>query len=81
MKAKILLMAVLLTGALKGVAQNDVPIATLQHGDEVSVFVGVDALVHAHEAASDNDVITLSPGIFNKVVIATDGARLPVRRW
>ena len=61
MKAKILLMAVLLTGALKGAAQNDVAIATLQHGDEVSVFKGPSALASAIAAASDegDNVITL----------------------
>lgn len=66
MKAKILLMAVLLTGALKGVAQNDVAIATLQHGNNVSVFKGPGALANALAAADEGggDVISLSEGSF-----------------
>jgi len=66
MKAKILLMAVLLTGALKGAAQNDVAIATLQHGNNVSVFKGPGALANALAAADEGggDVITLSEGSF-----------------
>ena len=66
MKAKILLMAVLLTGALKGAAQNDVAIATLQHGNNVSVFKGPGALANALAAADEGggDVISLSEGSF-----------------
>ena len=71
MKAKILLIAVLLTGALKGAAQNDVALATLQHGDEVSVFKGPGALANALAAADEGggDVITLSEGVFTSTDI------------
>ena len=71
MKAKILLIAVLLTGALKGVAQNDVALATLQHGNNVSVFKGPGALANALAAASDegDNVITLSQGTFTATQI------------
>ena len=46
-------------------AQNDVPLAVLQSGNNVSVFKGPGALAAAHQAASDGDVITLSEGSFN----------------
>lgn len=39
-------------------------VATLQHGEEFSAFYGVNALVEAHEAAVDGDIITLSSGGF-----------------
>lgn len=47
----------------KSYAQTQV--ATLQHGDEISAFYGVNALIAANEAAVDGDVITLSSGRFN----------------
>lgn len=47
-------------------AQNtDAPMATLQHGDQTRVWMGVDAFIKAYEAAADSaDVITLSSGNF-----------------
>ena len=50
-------------------AQNDVAVATLQHGDAVSVFKGPSALSSALDAASSGDVITLSQGTFNAAPI------------
>lgn len=53
--------------ALWGRAQQgtDVLMATLQHGDEVSVYYGKTALEEAYTAAADSgDVITLSAGRF-----------------
>lgn len=53
--------------ALWGRAQQgtDVLMATLQHGDEVSVYYGNTALEEAYTAAADSgDVITLSAGRF-----------------
>ena len=38
--------------------------ATLQHGDNISVFYGYSAFVEAHAAAVNGDIITLSPGSF-----------------
>lgn len=43
-------------------------VATLNHNDTVSFYYGSSALIDAHSAAVDGDVITLSPGIF----VATD---------
>ena len=51
--------------ALWGRAQQgtDVLMATLQHGDEVSVYYGKTALEEAYTAAADSgDVVTLSAG-------------------
>ena len=39
--------------------------ATLQHGDNVTVFTTQTAFANAYAAAVDGDVITLSPGQFN----------------
>jgi hypothetical protein len=41
------------------------PIAMLQHGTNLTPFYGNDALINAYNAAQDEDIITLSPGIFN----------------
>ncbi len=43
-------------------------IATLSHGDSISVYYGANALRDAHTAATDGDIITLSSGTF----ISTD---------
>ena len=52
-------------------AQNDVAIATLQHGNTVSVFKGPSALASALAAADEEggDVITLSQGTFTAAAI------------
>lgn len=39
-------------------------VATLKHGDQISVFYGATALSEAHETAEAGDVITLSSGAF-----------------
>lgn len=48
--------------------QNDMSTAILQHeaqGEvQTSLYIGMDALINAHEAAVDGDVITLSAGTF-----------------
>lgn len=43
--------------------------ATLQSGDNLTPFYGVNAFVDAYNAATDGDVITLSPGSFNSTQI------------
>ena len=46
--------------------QTEKQVATLQHGDQTSVFYGIDAFKQAYDAAADTlDVITLSGGDFN----------------
>ena len=44
-------------------------VATLSHGSEISQFHGEEALVEAHEAAVEGDVITLSGGTFADAII------------
>ena len=44
-------------------------VATLQHGNDISVYYGSDAFVQAHEAAVTGDIITLSSGTFNPTTI------------
>lgn len=67
MKTKrVIISLMVLCFAMVAKAQNDVAIATLQHGDNVSVFKGPSALGSALAAASEEggDVITLSEGSF-----------------
>lgn len=45
-------------------ALGQTQVATLQHGDDISVFYGTNAFVEAHTAAADGDIITLSSGTF-----------------
>ena len=49
--------------------QTDVWTATLQHGDDVTVFRMGNALSEAYNAAVDGDVITLSEGTFGGITI------------
>lgn len=57
-----LLVLLLAVGTTKAFAQTQV--ATLQHGDDVSVFYGTNAFVEANTAAQTGDIITLSSGTF-----------------
>lgn len=66
---KILFTLMVLCCAIVANAQNDQLTATLQHGDEVSLFTGADALAAALEAAADGDIITLSAGTFRTTPI------------
>lgn len=63
---KLLFVAATAALSLFAQAQNtDAPMATLQHGDQTRVWMGVDAFIRAYEAAADSaDVITLSSGNF-----------------
>ena len=62
---KILLSIIALCCSVVAGAQNEIMTAVLQHGDDVSVFTGVNAFVNANAAAADGDVITLSAGAYN----------------
>lgn len=55
----------LLCATMLSFAQTSTLTATLKHGDNITAFYGINALVEAHEAASAGDVITLSSGTFN----------------
>ena len=70
----LLMMALGCMMAAQG--QNDVVTATLQHGNELTVFKMANALNEAINAAVDGDVITLSEGTFNAFTI--DGKSLTI---
>lgn len=61
----ILSMIVLCSMTIAQAQRTDVMTATLQHGDNVTVFTTQTAFANAYAAADDGDVITLSPGTFN----------------
>lgn len=56
----VLLLSVV--GMKNALAQNQV--ATLQHGDDITMYYGQNAFVNAHQAAESGDIITLSSGNF-----------------
>lgn len=64
MKKSFLFMA-LLCATMLVFAQNSTQTALLQHGEETTTFYGTDAFINALDAASTDDIITLSSGTFN----------------
>ena len=62
MSAALFVLLLVVAGMKNALAQTQV--ATLQHGDDVSVFYGSNALAEAHAAAETGDIITLSSGTF-----------------
>ncbi|MBR5929056.1 MAG: hypothetical protein IKZ93_03620 [Prevotella sp.] len=56
--------------AMTAGAQNEMSTAILQSGETVTMFTGINALIDAHTAAKDGDVITLSAGKFNGTTIS-----------
>lgn len=65
MKKTILLLVAILFGGAKLMAEGLV--ATLQQGETMTAFYGVNAFVDAYNAAEDGAVITLSEGKFNYI--------------
>lgn len=67
MKRNFLVAIMTIVSVFMAKAQNnELPMATLEHGDQTLVFTGVDAFTAAYAAAGDKgDVITLSSGVFN----------------
>ena len=61
---KLFLCLVSLLTVTVNYAQNTL-VATLSHGENVQVFYGAKALVDAHNAAENGDIITLSSGNFS----------------
>ena len=62
MSAALFVLLLSVAGMKNALAQTQV--ATLQHGEEISVFYGQNAFVGAHTAAQTGDIITLSSGTF-----------------
>lgn len=56
--------------AMTAGAQNEMSTAILQSGETVTMYTGINALIDAHTAAKDGDVITLSAGKFNGTTIS-----------
>lgn len=63
MKKILFVMAVLFGCSIVSVAQTNF-IATLQHEGEFTHYYGAGALSSAYNAATEGDIITLSPGTF-----------------
>lgn len=66
---KSLLVVAICAFGINGAKAQDVQMATLQHGETVSVYYGADALKSAYTAAEAGDQISLSGGTFNSVNI------------
>lgn len=71
-KFMFILMVALASGFSKSAAQNTL-VATLSHGDEITMFYGITAFAQAYNAAVNGDVINLSGGSFNPVNNITKG--------
>ncbi len=67
MSAALFVLLLSVAGMKNALAQTQV--ATLQHGDDISVFYGVTAFTQAHSAAADGDIVTLSSGSFTTPTI------------
>ena len=67
MKKFILSMVALMIATIS-YAQNML-VATLTHGDKITMYYGNEALYQAHKAAQSGDVINLSGGSFASVKI------------
>ena len=65
---KLFLSLVALIAATVSYAQNTL-VATLSHGEDISVYYGVNALKNAYKHAVTGDVINLSEGTFEPVDI------------
>lgn len=74
MKKSFLMMLGLLAMSLQTYAQGLT--ATLQSGESLSAYYGIDAFKHAYEAAKGGDQITLSAGTFN---VPSDGLTKSVK--
>ncbi len=82
---KTILMVVFLVVGLDADAQG-MSIATLQHGDQMKAFYGIDALVEALKEAESGDLISLSAGNFNppeviEKAVTIQGAGMHLNDW
>ncbi|MCM1312523.1 MAG: hypothetical protein NC206_09230 [Bacteroides sp.] len=66
---KLFVSSLFLCFSVSATYAQEILTATLQHGDELTVFQGADGLKSAHSAAVDSDFIYLSPGTFNSTSI------------
>lgn len=61
---RLLYLTLCVLCSLTMVAADEVPTATLQHGDQMTPFFGDSAFLQANRAAVDGDVITLNASVF-----------------
>lgn len=89
MKTNAFFKTILLVMAL-GVAQmaaaQNMSVATLQHGDQMKAFYGLDAFVEAMGEAVSGDIISLSTGNFNAPeaidkTVVIQGAGMYLNDW
>lgn len=63
---KIIFFAALICSILAvQTAIAQVPVASLEHGENASVFYGQNSFVDAYNASANGDIIYLSTGFFN----------------
>lgn len=74
LSATLLVLLLNVAGMTNAFAQTQV--ATLQHGDDISVFYGQNSFVEAYDVAENGDIITLSSGTFTKQDNITKGITL-----
>ncbi len=67
MSAALFVLLLVVVGSKNALAQTQV--ATLQHGDTISVYYGMNAFAEANAAAANGDIITLSGGTFTSGTI------------
>lgn len=67
-KNYFILLAVMMLFTVSAKAQT--PVATLYHNGEITVFHGYNAFTNAANAAVDDDIINLSPGVFKGALIS-----------
>ena len=74
MSAALFVLLLSVVGMKNALAQTQV--ATLQHGEDISVFYGTNAFVEAHTAAADGDIVTLSGGSYTAPTTITKAITL-----
>lgn len=68
LNAALFVLLLSVAGTKNAFAQQTL-VATLQHGENLSIFYGMNAFVEAHAAAETGDIITLSSGSFTPTTI------------
>lgn len=80
------ILLVMVLGVAQWVSAQGMSVATLQHGDQMKAFYGLDAFVEAMEEAVAGDLISLSSGNFNppeviEKVVVIQGAGMYLNDW
>ncbi len=80
------ILLVMVLGVAQWVSAQGMSVATLQHGDQMKAFYGLDAFVEAMEEAVAGDLISLSSGNFNppeviEKAVVIQGAGMYLNDW